>query len=272
VRRLAQPPERGRALDGWLALATGEARVVVGARSAVFAPVRDLRLIVVDEEHEPAYKQDETPRYHGRDVAVMRAKLAGRALPARLRHPSLESFVNAQAGQVPLLELPAGRRPPAAAHRHRGHAHRGHAKQRGFTALSRPAGRRDAGPLERREQTILFINRRGYSPSLLCTDLRHVEECAHCSIAMTYHRTDETLRCHLCGDQRPAPVRCPVRRARHPLAGPGHPAGRGGGPPGAPAGPHRADGHRHDGEEEPLPRDPGASSAWARSTCSWARR
>ncbi|HTQ32186.1 MAG TPA: DEAD/DEAH box helicase, partial [Opitutaceae bacterium] len=96
----------GERLDGWLAVATGEARVVVGARSAVFAPVRDLRLIVVDEEHEPAYKQDETPRYHGRDVAVMRAKIAGAVCLLGSATPSLESYANAQAGRYGLLSLP----------------------------------------------------------------------------------------------------------------------------------------------------------------------
>src|SRR5690606_28596931 len=96
----------GERFDGWLALATGEARVVVGARSAIFAPVQDLRLIVVDEEHEPAYKQDETPRYHGRDVAVMRAKLNGATCLLGSATPSLESFANAEAGKYRLLQMP----------------------------------------------------------------------------------------------------------------------------------------------------------------------
>jgi primosomal protein N' (replication factor Y) len=98
----------GERLDGWLALATGEARVVVGARSAVFAPVHDLRLIVVDEEHEPAYKQDETPRYHGRDVAVYRAKLNSAICLLGSATPSLESFANAQAGATPCRSCVSG--------------------------------------------------------------------------------------------------------------------------------------------------------------------
>jgi len=198
----------GERLDGWLALATGEARVVVGARSAVFAPVRHLRLVIVDEEHEPAYKQDETPRYHGRDVAVMRAKFAGARCVLGSATPSLESFVNVETGKYGLLQLLQrvdGQKLP----------HIGIvdmrievARQRAFSALSRPLVDAMRARLERREQTILFINRRGYASSLLCRKCGHVEECDHCSIAMTYHRVDEALRCHLCGAQRPAPARC----------------------------------------------------------------
>lgn len=199
----------GERLDGWLALATGEARVVVGARSAVFAPVQDLRLIVVDEEHEPAYKQDETPRYHGRDVAVVRAKLTNAVCLLGSATPSLESFTNVEAGKYRLLQLTqrvdARKLPFIDIVDMRIEA----MKQRTLPALSGKLVRAMQDRLERREQTILFINRRGYSSSMLCTKCGHVEECVHCSIAMTYHRSDEMLRCHLCGDQRDAPLRCP---------------------------------------------------------------
>ena len=199
----------GERFDGWLALATGEARVVVGARSAIFAPVTNLRLIVVDEEHEPAYKQDETPRYHGRDVAVMRAKLNRAVCLLGSATPSLESFANAQAGKYRLLELrervDARKLPHIDVVDLRIEA----MKQRGPTSLSRKLVDAMQARFERREQTILFINRRGYSSSMLCTKCGYVEECTHCSIALTYHRADETLRCHLCGDQKNAPARCP---------------------------------------------------------------
>ncbi len=199
----------GERLDGWLALATGEARVVVGARSAVFAPVHNLRLIVVDEEHEPAYKQDETPRYHGRDVAVMRAKINRAVCVLGSATPSLESFANAQAGKYRLLELrervDARKLPHIDIVDLRIEA----MKQRAMPALSRKLVDAMHARLERREQTILFINRRGYSTAMLCTKCGHVEECPHCSIALTYHRADETLRCHLCGEQKNAPLRCP---------------------------------------------------------------
>ncbi|MEY3775949.1 MAG: hypothetical protein RLZZ129_2729, partial [Verrucomicrobiota bacterium] len=203
----------GERLDGWLALAKGEARVVVGARSAVFAPVQNLRLIVVDEEHEPAYKQDETPRYHGRDVAVYRAKLNDAVCLLGSATPSLESYANARAGRYDLAELrqrvDARRLPHIDVVDMRIEV----ARSRGLTTLSRKLADAMRDRLEKKEQAILFINRRGYSSSMLCTECGHVEECAHCSIAMTYHRTDETLRCHLCGEQRPAPLTCPKCRS-----------------------------------------------------------
>lgn len=203
----------GERLDGWLALATGEARVVVGARSAVFAPVQNLRLIVVDEEHEPAYKQDETPRYHGRDVAVYRAKLNHAVCLLGSATPSLESYANMEAGRYALLELrqrvDARRLPHIEVVDMRIEVMR----QRALPTLSRKLVDAMQARFERREQTILFINRRGYSSSMLCTECGHAEECRHCSIAMTYHRADETLRCHLCGDQRPAPMTCPKCRS-----------------------------------------------------------
>lgn len=199
----------GERFDGWLALATGEARVVVGARSAIFAPVENLRLIVVDEEHEPAYKQDETPRYHGRDVAVMRAKLNGAVCLLGSATPSLESFANAQGGKYRLLELreriDSRKLPFIDIVDLRIEAMR----QRSLPTLSRKLVDAMHARFERKEQTILFINRRGYSSSMLCTKCGHVEECTHCSIALTYHRADEMLRCHLCGDQKAAPARCP---------------------------------------------------------------
>ncbi|ACB76073.1 replication restart helicase PriA [Opitutus terrae] len=199
----------GERFDGWLALATGEARIVVGARSAVFAPVANLRLIIVDEEHEPAYKQDETPRYHGRDVAVMRAKLTGAFCVLGSATPSLESFANALAGKYRLLTLTQRvdnrQLPNIDVVDLRIEA----MKHRSLTALSDKLVNAMQARFERREQTILFINRRGYSSSMLCTKCGHVEECPHCSIAMTYHRADEMLRCHLCGEQKAAPARCP---------------------------------------------------------------
>jgi primosomal protein N' (replication factor Y) len=200
----------GERLDGWSALASGKARVVVGARSAVFAPVRDLRLIVVDEEHEPAYKQDETPRYHGRDVAVYRAKLAGATCLLGSATPSLESFANARGGKYKLDVLTKRvddkRLPDFQIVDMRIEVMR----SRGLVTLSRLLVDHMHARFERREQTILFINRRGYSSAMQCRKCGHVEECPHCSVSMTYHRADETLKCHLCGHQRGAPAVCPA--------------------------------------------------------------
>jgi primosomal protein N' (replication factor Y) (superfamily II helicase) len=203
----------GERLDGWLALAAGEARVVVGARSAVFAPVHNLKLIVVDEEHEPAYKQDETPRYHGRDVAVYRAKLNEAHCLLGSATPSLESYHNALGGKYVLLNLKQRvdnrKLPFIDVVDMRIEVMR----SRGLTTLSQRLANAMQDRFEKREQTILFINRRGYSSSMLCTDCGHVEECEHCSISMTYHRADEMLRCHLCGAERNAPVTCPKCRS-----------------------------------------------------------
>ncbi len=199
----------GERMDGWHGLATSEARIVVGARSAIFAPVHNLRLVVVDEEHEPAYKQDETPRYHGRDVAVMRAKLNGAHCLLGSATPSLETYANAQAGryghlhmrqriddrQLPFIDVVDMRVEIM--------------RSRGLTTLSQKLVSEMRDRFEKREQTILFLNRRGYSSSMMCRSCGHVEECPHCSITMTYHRSDESLRCHLCGHERSAPVRCP---------------------------------------------------------------
>ena len=199
----------GERLDGWQALASGQARVVVGARSAVFAPVHDLRLIVVDEEHEPAYKQDETPRYHGRDVAVYRAKLANAVCLLGSATPSLESVVNVRAGKYQINRLlrrvDDKKMPDIQIVDMRIELMR----QRGLVTLSRLLVDHMHQRFERKEQTILFINRRGYSSSMLCRKCGHVEECPHCSVTLTYHRADETLKCHLCGHERGAPAVCP---------------------------------------------------------------
>ncbi len=200
----------GERLDGWTALASGQARVVVGARSAVFAPVRDLRLIVVDEEHEPAYKQDETPRYHGRDVAVYRAKLAGAVCLLGSATPSLESFANVRSGkyQVNLLTKRVDDKKLPAIHVVDMRIEI--MRQRGLVTLSRLLVDHMHRRFERKEQIILFINRRGYSSSMQCRKCGHVEQCPHCSVSMTYHRSDETLKCHLCGHARGAPAVCPA--------------------------------------------------------------
>lgn len=199
----------GERLDGWLALAAGESRVVVGARSAIFAPVQNLRLIVVDEEHEPAYKQDETPRYHGRDVAVYRAKLNHAHCLLGSATPSLESYANMQSGKYALLELKQRVDNRKLPHIDVVDMRIEIMRSRGLTTLSQRLVHAMQDRFEKREQTILFINRRGYSSSMQCTECGHVEECDHCSISMTYHRSDERLRCHLCSDERPAPLVCP---------------------------------------------------------------
>ncbi|KAF0096045.1 MAG: primosomal protein N' (replication factor Y) (superfamily II helicase) [Puniceicoccaceae bacterium 5H] len=199
----------GERYDAWHALSTGEARVVVGARSAIFAPIQDLRLIIVDEEHEPAYKQEETPRYHGRDVAVYRAMLNQATVVLGSATPALESLYNARQGKYQLNKLTQrvdNRQLPLV---HVVDMRREQYKSKGPPLFSRLLADKLYDRLEKGEQSILFINRRGYDSSVRCPDCGWVAYCEHCAITLTHHRHDNTLRCHLCGAEHPVPQVCP---------------------------------------------------------------
>ena len=199
----------GERLDAWQMVAEGRARVVVGARSAVFAPVQDLRLVIVDEEHEPAFKQEETPRYHGRDVAVYRAMLADCLCVLGSATPSVESVNNAHQGKYRLDRLTRrvdDRELPLV---HVVDMRREILKENRMVAFSTDLREKLLTRFELQEQSILFINRRGYSKSLLCPDCGYIAYCDHCSVTLTYHRSDERLRCHLCGLEKAAPTNCP---------------------------------------------------------------
>lgn len=203
----------GERFDAWQAVASGEARVVVGARSAIFSPVRDLRLVIVDEEHEPAYKQEETPRYHGRDAAVYRAMLNGAVCLLGSATPSLESLHNVGRGRYRvnrLLKRVDDRQLPLI---HVVDMRHELWSKKGSLPLSRMLVEKMRQRFEDREQTILFINRRGYSSSMICPECGFVCGCEHCSISLTYHRFDETLKCHLCAREKAAPVACPQCRS-----------------------------------------------------------
>jgi len=200
----------GERYDAWTAVARGNARLLVGARSAIFAPMKNLRLVVVDEEHEPSFKQSETPFYHGRDVAVFRAKLCKAVCVLGSATPSLESFYNAKTGKYVLnrIEKRVDDRafpPMKIVDMRREILH-----TTGQTTFSRPLVDALRARLERREQSILFLNRRGYSRAMICPDCGHVATCPHCSSPMTYHRADELMRCHLCDHVEPAATRCPA--------------------------------------------------------------
>lgn len=201
---------QGERFDEWHRIRSGTARIVVGARSAVFAPVRPLGIIVVDEEHEPSYKQEETPRYNARDVAVMRGRLEGCTVVLGSATPSLESWVNAQKGKYRLATLPVrvdDRKMPAI----RILDMRANAERTGHPSVfSKELLQAISDRLARSEQTILFLNRRGYASSLTCPQCGFTAQCDHCSVAVTYHRHDERLRCHLCGVTRPVPAVCPA--------------------------------------------------------------
>lgn len=199
----------GERRDEWHRIRTCRARVVVGARSAVFAPVSPLGLIVVDEEHEPSYKQAEAPRYHARDVAIVRGHFESAGVLLGSATPSLESQHNAARGKYLLARLKgridARALPPVQVIDMRQEAGR----HRGPVALSDRLVRAIGERIERREQTILFLNRRGHSSALICVKCGFVIQCPDCSIALTYHRRPEQMLCHLCGHSAPAPRACP---------------------------------------------------------------
>lgn len=201
----------GEKFDEWTRIHRGEARIVIGARSAVFAPLLNLGLIIVDEEHDNSYKQESSPRYHGRDVAVLRARQQKALIVLGSATPSLESYAHAKNGKYDLITL-TQRVDNQSMPIMRIIDMRQEAKKNNKSAYTIISDRLRAGMeqrLQRGEQIILFLNRRGFAQSLQCPDCGHVIYCPHCSLAMTYHRTDDRLICHLCAHQALAPRQCP---------------------------------------------------------------
>lgn len=191
----------GERHDEWHRIYRGEARIVIGARSAVFCPVHNLGIIVVDEEHEGSYKQSESsPCYSARDVAVMRGKLANCPVLLGSATPSLESYYNATNGKYILSSLKF-RADSAAMPNIRVVPLEGTFSQPLIEAIRR---RYREG-----EQTILFLNRRGYHTTLLCSSCKTIIECSHCDVALTFHKEEKRLSCHLCGYHLPPPSKCP---------------------------------------------------------------
>jgi len=206
----------GERHDEWHKIRLGRARIVIGARSAIFAPVDPLGLIIVDEEHEHTYKQEEAPRYHARDVAVMRGTMEGAVVVLGSATPSLESFYNAEKGKYALLELPQRaddkKMPLVRVIDMRQEAR----KEKGTPIFSQKLKEEITRRLERREQVMLFLNRRGYATSLQCPKCGYVAECPNCSLALTYHRARQKICCHICGHESPAPSLCPNPKCRNP--------------------------------------------------------
>jgi len=198
----------GERHDEWWRTREGEARVVVGARSAVFAPVADAGLIVVDEEHDGSYKQDESPRYHGRDVAVYRARLEGCPVVLGSATPSVESHANALAGKYARLALPS-RVGPQGLPKVEIVDRRAVLKAGGDAILSPALRAALESRLERGEQSLVLLNRRGYATSLLCRECGQQAMCPNCSVALTLHHGGRTALCHYCGHERPSPTACP---------------------------------------------------------------
>jgi primosomal protein N' (replication factor Y) (superfamily II helicase) len=194
--------------EHWHRIKRGEARIVVGTRSAVFAPVSDLALIIVDEEHDSSYKQEETPRYHARDVAVVRAKLANAVVVLGSATPSLESYFNAKKNKYALIELPdrVEQRPLPEVEivdMRQEFQETGHDQ-----VISRKLAGEIKERLERKEQVMVLLNRRGYSPVVLCRTCGKKLECANCAIALTHHKREQKMVCHYCGYTAAVPKSC----------------------------------------------------------------
>ncbi len=200
----------GERHDEWHKINDGRARIVIGARSAIFAPLENLGLIVVDEEHENTYKQEETPRYHARDIAVVRARMEKCAIILGSATPSIESYHNATIGKYRLVKLTRRvdehKMPLIRIIDMRQES----VKQKSQALLSEKLCGAITKRLEKREQSILFLNRRGFSTSLICHACGYVCACPNCSVSLTFHRAVSKLICHICGHTAAAPKTCPA--------------------------------------------------------------
>ena len=206
----------GERHDEWHKIRQSRARIVIGARSAIFAPVEPLGLIIVDEEHEHSYKQEEAPRYHARDVAVMRGQMEAAVVVLGSATPSMESFYNCQRGKFTLLELPERVDNQKMPHVRVVDMRQAMRDGKGPPLFSPQLKEAITQRLERGEQTILFLNRRGYSTSLQCPKCGYVANCPNCSVSLTYHRVDQKLSCHICGHSEKVPAVCPEPTCKNP--------------------------------------------------------
>ncbi|HLK48183.1 MAG TPA: primosomal protein N' [Bryobacteraceae bacterium] len=202
-------------LEQWRRIRSGAASVVVGTRSGVFAPVRDLGLIVVDEEHDGSYKQEETPRYNGRDVAIVRAQAAGACVILGSATPSLESRYNAQCGKYNLLELPARIEERPMPSVQLVDMRQEFLETRRQATFSRKLVEALGARLENGEQAIILLNRRGFSSFVACRACGERIQCINCSVTLTFHKRDRRLLCHYCGYAQKPPSVCPRCGSEH---------------------------------------------------------
>lgn len=204
----------GEKYDEWRKIYRKEVKVVVGARSAIFAPFENLGLIIIDEEHESSYKQEETPRYHARDVAIERAKLHSCPVILGSATPTLESFARAQKGVYQLLTMKsrmnAAALPPVEIVDMREELRNGNRSMFSKTLLTKLQDR-----LEKGQQTVLMLNKRGHSSFVMCRSCGVVLQCPNCDISLTYHRFHDKLKCHYCGYEIGMPTRCPECESNH---------------------------------------------------------
>jgi len=205
---------QGERYDEWRKIHRGQVSVAVGARSAVFAPFTKIGLIIIDEEHESSYKQEESPKYHARDVAARRAEEHGAVLVLGSATPSLESYMAAREGGLRLIRLPVrvGGRPMPAVHLV---DMRRELEEGNRSMFSRRLADAIRTRLERGEQTVLLMNRRGYATFVLCRSCGHAARCPHCDISLTFHRSADVLRCHYCGHAERNPPVCPSCGSPH---------------------------------------------------------
>jgi primosomal protein N' (replication factor Y) (superfamily II helicase) len=200
---------RGERFDEWTRVRNGAARIVIGTRSAIFAPVKDLGLVIVDEEHESTYRQQDSPHYNGRDTAIVRAQKESAVVILGSATPSLESFHNASTGKYRYLQLPnrLGNRPMAAAEIiDMREVFARHQKPRIF---SDELLRAIAETQQKKEQSIILLNRRGYSSFVLCRSCGESVQCPNCDVTLTYHRSERAIICHYCNHREAAPLKCP---------------------------------------------------------------
>jgi primosomal protein N' (replication factor Y) len=207
----------GERYDEWRKIMRKQVKVVIGARSAIFAPFTNIGLIIIDEEHESSYKQEESPKYHARDVAIRRALQHGAAVVLGSATPSLESMYAAAengTGAYRLLSMPSrveGRPLPQ--------VHivdmRDELKSGNRSMFSRPLYKAIEERLQKKEQTVLLLNRRGYATFVMCRTCGYVAGCPHCDISLTYHQSSRTLRCHYCGYAERETQQCPNCQSEH---------------------------------------------------------
>jgi primosomal protein N' (replication factor Y) len=206
----------GERHDEWHKIRQGRARIVIGARSAIFAPIDPLGLIIVDEEHEQTYKQEETPRYHARDVAIMRGQMESAVVLLGSATPSMESYYNAKKGKYTLLELPARVDDQKMPRVRVVDMRQAAAREKGNLIFAPQLKEAIQQRLEKQEQTILFLNRRGWATALQCPLCGYVAPCPNCSVSLTYHRIEQKLACHICGHVEKVPLVCPNEKCRNP--------------------------------------------------------
>ncbi|TYV33922.1 primosomal protein N' [Listeria monocytogenes] len=204
----------GEKYDEWRKIERKEARVVVGARSAVFAPFENLGIIIIDEEHEASYKQEDNPRYHARDVAIWRATKYQCPVVLGSATPSLESFARAKKGVYTLIELPSrvnDRAMPEVSVVDM----REELRKENRTEFSTELLEKIKDRIAKKEQTVLMLNRRGYSSFVMCRDCGYVVECPNCDISLTYHQSSNQMKCHYCGHEERVPQKCPSCEGEH---------------------------------------------------------